>query len=70
MALNVTKMVRYASLGAELTSPPIVGAVVGYYLDDYLKTSPYLTMALLLAGVAVSFYRLILLTTSLRNGRD
>jgi F0F1-type ATP synthase assembly protein I len=67
MPLSTGKMLRYASLGAEITSPPIAGAVGGYYLDEYFATYPKLTLALLLAGVVLGFYRLIAVGIKMRQ---
>jgi F0F1-type ATP synthase assembly protein I len=67
MPMSPAKMVRYASLGAEATSPPIGGVVAGYYLDQYFGTYPKLTLALLVIGVVLGFYRLIAAGAKLRD---
>jgi F0F1-type ATP synthase assembly protein I len=60
MALTPGKMVRYASVGVEFTSPMLAGAIIGHYLDVYMKTDPYLTLIMFLLGVFAGFYRLIM----------
>ncbi len=59
MAIDPGKMVRYASIGIEFSSPMVGGAIMGHYLDQYFKTDPYLTLAMFLLGMLAGFYRLI-----------
>ncbi len=59
MAIDAGKMVRYASIGIEFSSPMIGGAIMGHYLDQYFKTDPYLTLAMFVLGMLAGFYRLI-----------
>lgn len=59
MAIDAGKMVRYASIGIEFSSPMVGGAIVGHYLDQYFKTDPYLTLAMFVMGMLAGFYRLI-----------
>jgi len=59
MAIDAGKMVRYASIGIEFSSPMVGGAIVGHYLDQYFKTDPYLTLAMFVLGMLAGFYRLI-----------
>lgn len=58
------RMWRFAAIGAELVSPILGGAVLGYYLDEYFRTAPALAVTCLLLGVFLGFYRLI---AELRN---
>lgn len=53
----------YAGLGVDLVISTVVGGAIGYILDRYLGTSPWLTLVFLLLGAASGFlgiYRLIL----------
>jgi F0F1-type ATP synthase assembly protein I len=59
MAIDAGKMVRYASIGIEFSSPMVGGAIMGHYLDQYFKTDPYLTLAMFVLGMLAGFYRLI-----------
>ena len=43
------------SLGFTLVGCTFLGLFAGYYLDRWLKTSPWFTILLLLAGIAAGF---------------
>lgn len=58
---------RYASVGLELGFSVAIGIVSGYYLDQWLGTSPWLTIFLLLCGVAAGFKRIYLVLKSLER---
>ncbi len=47
------------SIGFALAGPIILGALVGYWLDTRLGTSPTWTMVLILIGVVAGFVQLI-----------
>ncbi len=40
----------YAAFGMAITYPAIGGLVAGYFLDRWLSTEPWLTLALLVSG--------------------
>jgi F0F1-type ATP synthase assembly protein I len=42
---------QFLGLGFDLIVPPLIGAWVGKFLDESLKTSPYLLVCLILVGV-------------------
>jgi ATP synthase protein I len=48
---------RYSTVGLELGFSVAIGVLGGYYLDRWLNTSPWLTIFLLLCGVAAGFKR-------------
>jgi len=58
---------RYSSVGLELGFSVAIGIVSGYYLDQWLGTSPWLTIFLLLCGVAAGFKRIYLTLKSLER---
>ena len=43
-------MARYSAAAMEFTTMPIAGAVLGHYIDAYLKTDPALTIVFLIVG--------------------
>jgi F0F1-type ATP synthase assembly protein I len=53
------KAFRFASIGAEMTMPPITGAIIGHYLDLYFKTDPAITVIAFLVGLVGGFTRMI-----------
>lgn len=58
-----TSVLFYAGLGIDLVVSTVVGGGIGYILDKYLGTSPWLTFLFLILGAASGFvgiYRVIL----------
>jgi ATP synthase protein I len=49
---------RYGSVGLEMGFSVAIGILIGYYLDRWLGTSPWLTLFLLVCGVIAGFKRL------------
>lgn len=55
-----TKAISLAfSIGFSLAGPVIVGALIGYWLDNRLHTSPTWTVVLVLLGTVAGFIQLI-----------
>ncbi len=50
---------RLSSVGLTLAIAVAIGALGGWWLDDYLGTDPWLTVAGLVLGSAAGFYELI-----------
>jgi len=48
-----------ASLGTTLVVAAAIGFAAGYYLDGWLHTSPYMTLAGFFIGVIAGFWSLI-----------
>jgi len=46
---------RYSAIGLEMGFSVAIGAAIGYYLDRYFDTSPWLTLIFLILGVAAGF---------------
>ncbi len=61
---------RYSTIGLELGFAVAIGVVSGYYLDGWLGTSPWLTIFLLLCGVAAGFKRIYLALKSLEREQE
>ena len=54
--------VRYAKFGAlafEFVGTIAAGVFIGYQLDRYFATDPWLVLIMTLAGTAVGFYRMV-----------
>jgi len=49
---------RFLAIGAEFFSPILGGAILGYYLDAYFHTQPWLAVAGVFLGMFLGFYRL------------
>ncbi len=52
------KIGKYAAAGLEFPSTVLGGLLLGYFLDDYFKTSPWLTAILTLVALVGAFVRL------------
>jgi len=61
---------RYGTVGLELGFSVAIGVLGGYYLDRWLNTSPWLTIFLLLCGVAAGFKRVYQALKELEREQD
>lgn len=50
---------RYGAAGFDLFGTIIAGTMVGYFLDRWWSTTPYLTLVLMLLAIVGGFIRLI-----------
>lgn len=62
--------VQMAALGLEFSSAVIGGLILGYYLDEWLGTKPWLTMLGTFAGLGTAVARMIALTKRFQKIRD
>ncbi len=62
--------VQMAALGLEFSSAVIGGLILGYYLDEWLGTKPWLTMLGTFAGLGTAVVRMIALTRRFQQIRD
>ncbi len=49
---------RYGTVGLELGISVAIGIVIGFYLDKWLDTSPWLTIFMMLCGTISGFKRI------------
>jgi len=62
---------RYGALALGMGWSVAVGAVIGYYLDSYLGTSPLFTLLLTVGAMSGAIYTLIVtLQRSERDGQE
>jgi len=59
---NKRKLAAYSTVGLMFPISIAVGAGMGYFLDKWLKTSPYLLIIFFLYGVAAGFWNLYKVT--------
>ena len=50
----VKSLLSYSSLGIEMGLCVAIGIGMGYYLDRYFETSPYLTIIFMIFGIIAS----------------
>lgn len=55
MSNKVNKTLSFLTIGLHLVSGIIVGVGIGYLLDKYFGTSPYLTIIFFFFGIAAGF---------------
>lgn len=51
---NITTLLQYSSVGLEIGLCVVIGITLGYFLDKYFQTSPYLTILFLFFGIAAA----------------
>ena len=51
----LNNLLRASVVGLHLVTATFVGLAIGYYLDKWLGTKPWLTMLFLLFGIAAGF---------------
>ncbi len=49
------QIARYSAIGLEMGFSVAIGAAMGYYLDRFFKTGPWLTLIFLILGVIAGF---------------
>jgi ATP synthase protein I len=61
------KLAAYSTVGLMFPVSIAVGLAIGYYLDHWLHTSPYLLIIFTLYGIAGGFVNLIRVTRIKKN---
>jgi F0F1-type ATP synthase assembly protein I len=56
---QLVKAGRFAALGTEFGVTIVAGVVLGYYLDEWLGTSPLLMLVVSMAAFGGSIYRMV-----------
>ncbi len=51
-----------SSVGISMVAATFIGLAMGYYLDKWLETSPWFTLAFLLLGIVSGFRNIFILT--------
>lgn len=58
------KWVDYSTIGLMFPSSILVGFVIGYFLDKWLKTDPVLTVIFIIYGILAGFVNLFAVSRS------
>ncbi|MCL4475528.1 MAG: AtpZ/AtpI family protein [Nitrospirae bacterium] len=53
------QLLEASSVGIQLVLSTFVGFAIGYYLDKFFTTFPWLTILFLLLGIIAGFYDLV-----------
>lgn len=56
------KWIEYSSLGLMFPASILSGFAIGYFLDKWLKTDPYLTVIFIIYGILAGFFNLFSVT--------
>jgi len=59
-----------SSIGISMVLCTFIGMGMGYYLDKWLGTSPWLTLVFLLFGIAAGFRNIFILTNQELRRQD
>jgi ATP synthase protein I len=57
----IKPLVNYSTLGLEMGLSVAIGIGMGYFLDRYFTTYPYLTIIFMFFGIAAAFKTIIVL---------
>jgi len=63
----VRSLMSYSSLGLEMGLSVAIGIGIGYFLDNYFKTSPYLTILFMLFGIVAAFKTIFMLLKKVKK---
>jgi ATP synthase protein I len=63
------QLLRYSTIGLEMGISVAIGIVLGYFLDRYLGTTPWLTLIFMLLGVAAAFRSLFALMKTINKNK-
>lgn len=66
----VFRAAKYTAVGFEFPSTVGAGLVMGYFADEYLGSSPWMVLVMGLLGLALAFYRLVVLLRHFSAGRE
>lgn len=55
------KTAKYTAIGFEFPTTVAAGLFLGYYLDQYFGTKPWLVLVVGLTAIVLAFYRIMVL---------
>jgi len=64
---NIKTLGYFSTVGMAMALSVAIGAAVGYYLDKYFETGPWLTFIFLGLGIAAAFRNLYILYKKAKN---
>ena len=68
--MNNRKLALAVSVSTNLAAPIIGGILLGYFLDNWLGTKPWLLLLGTLLGTTGAFWTLLRLVTKLNQEKD
>ncbi|OPX98004.1 MAG: putative F0F1-ATPase [Syntrophorhabdus sp. PtaB.Bin006] len=67
----IKSLLNYSSLGLEMGLSVAIGIGIGYFLDSYFKTYPYLTIIFMLFGIVAAMKTIFMLLKKIeRENRE
>ena len=70
MSHHFSSAASASAMALHLVTGPVVGGLLGYFLDDWLGTDPWLFISLLILGIAAGFKNMYLDAKRLIKSQD
>ncbi len=64
------KYMQYSAIGIEMAAAVAVGGLIGYWLDDYFGTEPWMLFFWLLCGIIAGFRSLYRITVKVKKEQE
>ncbi len=64
------QIVRYSTIGLEMGFSVAIGGVMGYFLDRWLGTQPWLMLVFLILGTVAAFRSLFALMKAIEKNKN
>lgn len=63
----IKSLLNYSTIGLEMGLSVAIGIVIGYFLDSYFKSYPYLTIIFIFFGIAAAFKTVFVLLRKIQK---
>ncbi len=67
---TIRSLIDFSSLGLEMGLSVAIGIVMGYFLDRFFKTYPYLTIIFTFFGIGAAFKTIIMLIKKIKKENE
>ncbi len=67
---GLESLATVGTIGLHMVSGPLVGVAIGYFLDEWLDTGPWLKLVFLIIGIGAGFLNVYVDTRMLVNRLD
>ncbi|HBA53816.1 MAG TPA: hypothetical protein DCZ04_05005 [Syntrophorhabdus aromaticivorans] len=66
----IKSLLNYSSLGLEMGLSVAIGIGIGYFLDSYFKTYPYLTIIFMIFGIVAAMKTIFMLLKKIERENE